>query len=65
MLCCCNISALNVYPSDAVEANTRVSIFPPEVSRRGNRGYENTSVTPPDCSNESLRLAFPECIRNR
>ena len=24
----------NVYPSDAVEANTRVSIFPPEVSRR-------------------------------
>ena len=30
-----------------------------------NHGYEHTSVTPPDCSNESLRLAFPECIRNR
>ena len=26
-----------------------------------NHGYGHTSVTPPHCSNESLRLAFPEC----
>ena len=29
----CNISALNVYPLVAVEANTRVIISPPAVSR--------------------------------
>ena len=31
MRCCCNISALYVYPSVAGEANTRVTIFPPAV----------------------------------
>ena len=38
-------------------------------TRRLNHGYSNhsyrhTSVTPLDCSNESLHLAFPECIHN-
>ena len=57
---CFNISALYVYPPVAGEANTRINIFPLPVL--SNHGYGHTSVTPLSCSNESLCLAFPECL---
>ena len=40
------------------------SILPYWKVQFSNHGYGHTSVTPPYCSNESLRLAFPECSRN-
>ena len=36
-----------------------------EEAHCSNHGYGHTSVTPLDFSNESLRLAFPECVSNR
>ena len=64
----------NVYPCDAVAIYPHFMLihtgnhFPSGsdfAAKFRNQGNGHTSVTPLYCSNENLRLVFPECLSNR